>query len=100
MDIEQNLDRVLVRHAELTALLSGDTALTEHMKRDAAALRHIALRRMTWYANSGAGGVDELFSPLPGDRLSIHWLGQEDFGDWLGLLNRILAAHGKPPAGL
>ena len=29
MDIEQNLDRVLVRHAELTALLSGESGLPD-----------------------------------------------------------------------
>jgi hypothetical protein len=63
----------------------------------AEATAHVAIRRVQWLidgaqpvADLSATGLD---GPRDGDRLSIHWLGDEDFESWFGLIRRILAAN-------
>ncbi len=83
----------------LAAGLTGQRELLQQMCDHAAATPHVSIRRMQWLID-GARPVPDLAAvgldaPRPGDRLSIHWLGDEDFHSWLGLVQRVLAANGQ-----
>jgi hypothetical protein len=85
----------------LAASLSGNTRLISLTRKESAPMRHRSLRRMQWLGQILAAGRDASNPPpdvgqsLPGDRLSVHWLGQIDLQDWLNLIRRILEANGQ-----
>jgi hypothetical protein len=82
----------------LVAWLMHDAVLVKLVDVQGHGVRHLALRRMRWLVAKleGAAQVDtdEPTVRLPGDRTSVHWLGQEDPATWRDLLSRILAANG------
>lgn len=86
----------------LYAFLSADEELLDQMHDSAASTAHVSIRRVQWLiggappvADLAAAGLD---GPQAGDRLSIHWLGDEDFGAWFGLIQKVLAANCRIPA--
>ncbi|WP_457580210.1 glycosyltransferase [Ensifer canadensis] len=83
----------------LSALLN-DADLREMMMRQAETVPHVSIRRAMWLISGPVQCIDfekaGLEGPLPGDCLSIHWLGQEDFPQWLALMERILNGCGLP----
>lgn len=86
----------------LFAYVNADEELFEQMSDCAAATSHVSIRRVQWLidgarpvADLAAAGLDR---PRPGDRLSIHWLGDEDFNSWFGLIQKVLAANVKAAA--
>jgi hypothetical protein len=105
-------DPVEVAWLMLTALLTGEAELAMTMLQQGQTMNHLLLRRMTWlvdglFAFSQSGGRQALPLPeaallqaRPDDRLSIHWLGQDPLGDWLALMERVLAACGVDAARL
>ena len=80
----------------LVAHLTADDRLFERMSACAAATEHLCIRRMQWLIGGAAAVADlaaaGLEHPQPGDRMSIHWLGDEDFDAWFGLIRRVLTA--------
>ncbi|MFV4641068.1 hypothetical protein ACNJUF_21170, partial [Mycobacterium tuberculosis] len=77
------------------AYCTGDEDLFRRMADAAAGTAHLSIRRMAWLID-GAPEVADLAEaglahPLPGDRLSMHWLGDEDFDSWFALMQRVLA---------
>jgi hypothetical protein len=91
------LDPCEIAWLQLLAFLTADDDLFERMRDCAARTSHLSLRRMQWLlegaqpvADLAAAGLDK---PLPGDRLSIHWLGDEDFDAWFRLIQKLLAAN-------
>ncbi|MDQ0506768.1 CgeB family protein [Xanthobacter agilis] len=91
------LDPVEAAWLMLIAALTGDGALLEQMRRQSATTPHVALRRVAWLISSrGQGALPQdptLEGPQPGDWLSMHWLGEEDFAQWRDLVRRILRAN-------
>jgi hypothetical protein len=94
------LDPVEVAWLWLTAVLIADEAMARLMEEEAGRQDHLALRRVRWLIASkllsdpGAPPPDQgLFERRGTDRLSVHWIGQEDFGDWFALIQRILEAR-------
>ncbi len=85
----------------VAAALTGNASLRQLTREQSAAMRHLSLRRMQWLGNVLASGGDATNPPesvlarLPGDFISIHWLGQIDLKDWLYLVRRILEVHGQ-----
>lgn len=86
----------------LVAYVTADEALYRRMCECAAATSHVSIRRVQWLiggaapvADLAAAGLD---APRPGDCLSIHWLGDEDFDSWFGLVQRALVASEKAAA--
>jgi hypothetical protein len=96
------LDPCEVAWLMLYAYFAADEELFEQMSISAAQTAHVSIRRMQWLIDGGKPVADlaeaGLVGPLPGDCLSIHWLGDEDFGSWLGLIHRILAARDQAAA--
>ncbi|MDR3424697.1 MAG: glycosyltransferase [Alphaproteobacteria bacterium] len=84
----------------LIAAMTGNAALLDMTRREAAGMQHLSLRRIAWLGNILASGGDasnpppEALHRQPNDRLSIHWTGQLKMREWLGLIERILAANG------
>lgn len=83
----------------LLAHLSADAELFQQMSECAAKTSHVAIRRMQWLID-GAKAVTDLAAagldqPRSGDCLSMHWLGDEDFPSWFGLIQRVLVANEK-----
>jgi hypothetical protein len=77
------------------AYITADEDLLARMSECAKSVPHVSIRRMQWLIG-GAGPVADLSAagldkPRPGDRLSIHWLGDEDFDSWFGLIQKVLA---------
>lgn len=88
----------------LFAYLTADEALYARMAECAAATHHVSIRRVQWLiagaapvADLSAAGLDK---PRPGDCPSIHWLGDEDFNAWFGLIHKVLAAREQAAARL
>ena len=86
----------------LYAYLAADEELFRQMTDCAAATSHVAIRRMQWLID-GAKPIADLSAaaldgPRPDDRLSIHWLGDEDFDSWFALIRKILVANDGPTA--
>ncbi len=79
----------------LIATLLGHEPLAEAMLEQAKDTRHLALRRVIWLLDPDFARDIELDRRLPGDCLSVHWLGQESFGDWRDLVERVLVANGE-----
>jgi len=80
----------------------GDRDLVAEMTKSAAATSHVSIRRVQWLID-GAENADDLAAaglagPRPGDCLSIHWLGDEDFDSWTGLILRGRAAREQATA--
>lgn len=95
-------DPVEVAWLWLTGLLTGNEELARQMEHEAKSMDHLALRRVRWLAATGllsdpAGAPpdDSLFERQKTDRLSVHWIGQEEFGDWFALIQRVLDACGR-----
>lgn len=83
----------------LFAHVTGDGDLMAQMSECAAATSHVNIRRVQWLVD-GAQPIDDLAAagldgPRLGDRLSIHWLGDEDFASWAGLMQRVIAANDR-----
>lgn len=81
----------------LLAYITADEALFGQMSECAAATAHLSIRRVQWLID-GARPVTDLAAagldaPRPDDCLSIHWLGDEDFQSWFGLIHKVLAAR-------
>jgi hypothetical protein len=81
------------------AYVTADEELFRQMSECAAATSHVSIRRVQWLiggarpvADLAAAGLD---APRPDDCLSIHWLGDEDFNSWFGLIHKVLAARDK-----
>ena len=93
------LDPVEIAWLMLAAHVLDHAELSQAMHDQAAAVPHLALRRMTWLVDPR--GPDPMVAASridrrhPGDRLSTHWLGQEDFSAWCDLVGRVLVANGK-----
>lgn len=81
----------------LSALLN-DADLREMMMRQAETVPHVSIRRAMWLMSGPVQCIDfkaaGLEGPMPGDCLSIHWFGQEDFPQWLALMERVLDGCG------
>ncbi len=83
------------------AALTGNDALKSLTREHSASMRHLSLRRMQWLGSVLATGGDTSNPPqnvlkrAAGDFISIHWLGQLDLKDWVGLVRRILDVHGQ-----
>lgn len=96
------LDPCEIAWLMLVAGLTGQQDLLQQMCDCAAATSHVSIRRMQWLIGGTQSGADPaaagLDGPQPGDHLSIHWLGDEDFQSWLGLVQRVLAANGHAAA--
>ena len=91
------LDPCEIAWLQLMAYLSADDELFAQMADCAARTSHLSLRRVQWLID-GARPVADLAAaglegPLPGDCLSMHWLGDEDFAAWFGLVQRLLVAN-------
>ncbi|MDB5687120.1 MAG: hypothetical protein JWR77_1709 [Rhizorhabdus sp.] len=89
---------------QLHAYLTGNEELYGQMAACAAATRHVSIRRVQWLI-AGAVPVTDLCAagldaPKPGDCPSIHWLGDEDFMSWFGLIHKVLAAREQAAAKL
>jgi hypothetical protein len=91
------LDPCEIAWLMLVAYLSADEELLQQMSEAAATTSHLSIRRVQWLIDGGrpvadlaAAGLDQ---PLADDRLSIHWLGDEDFDAWFGLIHTGLSAH-------
>jgi hypothetical protein len=96
------LDPCEIAWLQLLAYLTADDELFDQMVECAAGTSHVSLRRIAWLL-AGASPVADLTAaglegPLPGDCLSIHWLGDEDFASWFGLVQRMLVANQPPMA--
>ncbi len=76
----------------LTATLLDDAALMRLAYEQARDVDHLALRRMLRLLDEAP--EDPSDTRRPGDRPSIHWLGQETPDEWRGLIARIFHAHG------
>lgn len=79
----------------LLAYITADEDLLAQMLRGANGAPHVSVRRVLWLIE-GTLPLDDLAEaglerPRPGDVHSIHWLGDEDFDAWFGLVQRILA---------
>ena len=85
----------------LTASLSGDADLLKLTRQESENLRHLSLRRMQWLGQILATGCgmsnppQGVLSRAKDDCLSVHWTGQLNLKDWLGLISRILNANGQ-----
>lgn len=100
----QNRDGIsILDPAELAWLMAVATMLRQpqqvaEIAAEAVGVPHLSLRRMQWMLAAIQGAPPEapdgLMNRLPGDRLSTHWLGQLDFGNWTNLIGRIFAANG------
>jgi len=91
------LDPCEIAWLMLVAYLAADEDLFRQMTEAAATTSHLSIRRVQWLIDGGmpvadlaAAGLDR---PLPDDRLSIHWLGDEDFDAWFGLIHKGLSAQ-------
>ncbi|MDR3424804.1 MAG: glycosyltransferase [Alphaproteobacteria bacterium] len=88
----------------LTAALSGDADLMKLTRKESASLRHLSLRRVQWLGAVLASKGDASNPPqnvlrrAKDDHLSIHWTGQLEMEDWLGLTGLILKANGQEDA--
>lgn len=96
------LDPCEVAWLLLLAYLTADEELYRQMSDSADATDHVSIRRVQWLI-AGAAPVADLSDagldgPRAGDRLSIHWLGDEDFESWLRLIRKVLAAHERSAA--
>lgn len=96
------LDPCEIAWLMLVAYLTADEELFRQMSDCAAATSHVSIRRMQWLIE-GAQPVADLSAaglegPQPGDCLSIHWLGDEDFDSWFGLIQKGLTAHSNAAA--
>lgn len=96
------LDPCEIAWLMLFAYLTADDDLFEQMAEAAAGTAHVGIRRVQWLVD-GAQPVADLAAaglagPMPGDRLSIHWLGDEDFDAWFRLIQKVLAANIKAAA--
>lgn len=96
------LDPVEIAWLMLFGYLTADEDLFAQMADAAAETAHVAIRRVEWLvdgakpvADMAAAGLD---GPRDGDRLSIHWLGDEPFDGWFGLIQKVLAANFKAAA--
>ncbi len=78
----------------LTAALLDDVGLMSLAYGQAQDVRHLALRRMLALLDEGSASEPD--TRRRDDRPSIHWLGQENAGEWHGLIARIFSAHGRP----
>ena len=95
------LDPVEMAWLLFTGFLTEDLALVQMVTPQTQGVRHLSLRRVLWLLDGG--DLEQvrgraLDARLPDDRLSVHWIGQEDFATWRDLLRRILLAHGRPEA--
>jgi hypothetical protein len=83
----------------LLGYITADEALFGRMTECAARTAHVSIRRVQWLINGAAPVADlaeaGLDGPRPGDCLSIHWLGDEDFASWFALVQRGLMAKEK-----
>lgn len=81
----------------LSAFLN-DTGLRAMLLQQAESVPHVSIRRTLWLLSGPTMQVDiengDLLGPVPGDCLSIHWLGDEDFPQWLALMIRVLEGCG------
>ena len=91
------LDPCEIAWLMLVAYLTADEVLFRQMSDCAAATSHVSIRRMQWLiggaqpvADLAEAGLDQ---PRPDDRMSIHWLGDEDFDSWFGLIQKGLTAQ-------
>ncbi|MBV1691287.1 glycosyltransferase [Novosphingobium sp. G106] len=91
------LDPCEIAWLMLVAYLTADDVLLRQMSHAAATTSHLSIRRVQWLIDGGAPVADiaeaGLDRPRPDDRLSIHWLGDEDFDAWFGLIHAGLSAH-------
>lgn len=88
----------------LIATMIGDTELQNILLRQSESLPHVAVRRVQWLI---AGPLNEdravhpsIEQPMPGDCISIHWLGQESLMQWFDLIARVLAANNREDQAL
>lgn len=81
----------------LFAHLTGDEELYQQMSDSADRTSHLSIRRMRWLIDGANADLDikeaGLDAPREGDCLSIHWLGDEDFEAWFGLIQKVLIAN-------
>ena len=86
----------------LVAHLTADDELFQQMSDHAAKTAHVSIRRMQWLINGAAPVADLAAAGLEGhqagDRLSIHWLGDEDFDAWFGLIRTVLTVNTRTMA--
>ena len=79
----------------LLAFLTADDDLLGRMLEAANGAPHVCIRRVLWLIEGARVLADiaeaGLEGPRVGDVLSIHWLGDEDFDAWFGLVQRLLA---------
>ncbi len=100
-DTISDLDPEEVAWLSLAGAMAGNQALLDMTRGKSAEMRHVSIRRMQWLGVVLASGgdasspPDDVLARMPGDRLSIHWLGQVDLKDWLGLVDRVLTANGR-----
>lgn len=93
------IDPVEIAWLLLLADLIEDADLKLVLLKQAEAVPHVCIRRMTWLIE--ARGLSEsttdasLEGRLPGDCLSINWVGNESFDEWLGLVARVFRAHNR-----
>lgn len=91
-------DPVELAWRQVIARLQGDATLLDSLWQQAEGIEHLSLRRVRFLLTALDGvrgrrpaGLDRR---LPGDRLSIHWIGQEDWPNWVNLVGRVLSANG------
>ena len=85
----------------LGAYLFDQKELFKHLCSLAQGVRHLSLRRVWWFfaprSDRDDAGLHEIHAD---DHVSIHWLGQESFDAWCGLVRRVLRANGKTEQAL
>ena len=91
------LDPCEIAWLMLVGYLTADDDLFQTMSEAAAKTSHVSIRRMQWLID-GARPVEDLAAagldqPRADDRMSIHWLGDEDFDAWFGVIQRGLIAQ-------
>lgn len=86
----------------LIAAITGDADFCQPLLERAKAVPHVNVRRALWILSGSPHDIDfgeeGLMGPLPGDCMSIHWLGQESFPQWLRLMARVLTVYGRTDA--
>lgn len=82
----------------LISAIRADSDLCQPLLERAKATPHLSVRRALWVLSGSPHDIDfgeeGLMTALPGDWSSIHWLGHEDFPQWLRMAARLMAGNG------
>lgn len=91
------MDSVEIAWLLLLSHIIGDNDLKVFLLEQAKTVPHVSIRRTKWLIETERLKElpcdQSLEGALPGDCLSVGWIGNEDFEDWLNLMARVLRAN-------